>query len=365
MRKIILSIVVASTLGLYAAKSNSAFFFPIGPINDYLRLAKEQLKTLDGEIIFTEKMEQAYEALEKTGILGGKEVDEENAMWANKSARNAKRQQELQRLDLVEKSIPAFMPCGSVTNSILMKHIGKNSSNFLKNQDEKNKKFNNFLADDNSGDGQVNKGSDNFLSELTERLDKSKESLNGYYDEENSEKEETEDMNDDSYIGNASILLSSDEKYDTLTQEQKEAMEGFVLLVAPPYISSKSNLELEKFNKELKVQRVSSEIKHNMVNQVFNRLLSKKVALGESYPSEIKMMRENVKEVYFNKDKATETIAFKISKSNLAMPSSIIRTRAVLVSNEIDYAIREYEEKLNQERVAAQLLLEKLRKIDL
>ena len=339
-----------------SVKSNAFAFFPIGPINDYLRMAKEQLKTMDTQIIFSEKMEQAYAALEEMGVLGAQEVDSKNAAIGNQNVRDARRVQEISRLEQMQKSVPAFMPCGTVTNNILMKHVNNNKKAYLKNQEEAMSQISNVAQSGNqdAADGKV------FYSELiAEKIKKSQE--NNLSNSSNKNSANTEGK-EDLFIANSSMIFSSNEKYDTLSKEQKEAMEGFVLLVAPPYQAKKSDIRDEVQIPEMRIKRISNEIRHNMVNQVFNRLLAKKIALGETYPSEMTIMRENSKNVYFNPEKPKETIAYKIQTSQIATPSAVMRTHAVLLANRISYSIKEYQESLYQERIMAQLLLEKINK---
>lgn len=348
MKKILIKTAVISLIGFATLKSSATFFFPIGPVQDYLRMAKEQLKTLDDQIVFSEKMEQAYAALEQMGVLSSQEVDAKNAAWGNQNVREARRVQEISRLEQMQKSVPAFMPCGTITNNILMKHVSTNKKRYLEKQNEFHNKISKIANAEPTGD-QIS-----YSKEMSDRIADALSKLE--QEQANPDNEELKKP----YIADSSILFSSNEEYDTLSADQKEAMESFVLLVAPPYQGLQEDISLEKQFPQRKINRIAQEIKHNMANQVFNRLLAKKIALGETYPSEMKIMRENVKNVYFNLEKPKETIAFKIQTSQIATPSAVIRTYATLLSNRIHYSVKEYKESLYKEQIMAQLLLEEI-----
>ena len=349
MKQIIKYILIISLATFSVSKANATFFFPIGPINDYLRIAKEQLKTLDDQAIFMEKIEEAYAKMEELGILQGEEIDAENKAWANKNVREARRVQEMSRHDQMAKSMPAFMPCGSVTNTILLKYIDSNKNNFIKNKKKDNAKLSKYVDDEN------NDSVETVNERLTENLKKTISDNPDLFSDSDS------DNNDDkAYMADATLLLSSDEKYSTLSQEQQEAMEAFVLLVAPPYQTTKYELSKEDGNKKLTTDRLSKEIKHNMVNQVFNRILAKKIALNGNYPSEMSLRNESIKELYFNPDKAKQSVAYKIQTSQMATPTVVQRNLAVLMSNRVHYSVLQYEEMLKREAILATRLANKI-----
>lgn len=368
MNKIISSILIIGFSTFMIMKSQAAFFFPIGPIQDYLRIAKEQLKSLDDQIIFSEKLEQSYAALEKMGLLSAEEVDASNEAWGNKNVREARRVQEMSRLKEMSRSVPAFMPCATVTNTILLKHVYKNQNAFIAKSKENLKSLS--MVSNPSDSSKVT-----VQDKLVEHLKNNIEKNPSIYGVNNTVENKSDDGGsssltfneidyvegmDETYIANVSPFFSSDEKYDTLTADQQKAMEGFILLIAPPYQSTTYNKKMEKNNKYLTIKRVAKEIQHNMVNQLFNRLLAKKIALMENYPSEIGLLTKNVKNLYYNPEKPRESVAYKIQMSQMATPTSVQRNFAVLMSNRVHFSILEYEENLKIENILATKLLNKI-----
>lgn len=352
IKKLTLAISVA--VAFIPMSANSFFFLP--PIvTDYVKYAEEQLKTIQDQNMFYEKMNQMYGKMENMGLLKSNEVDRQNEFWVAKIANDAKKDQTIQNLEMASKSVPAFMPCGSVTNNIMFKHMKKNKENFLAKQAKKNSNMK-YVVDSNDGEEIT-------VSErLIEGLEKSIQRNPDFFNKGSptSSKNTIANTIGRPYMANAALLMSSDEQLETLDAAQQDAMESFVLLVAPPYQSHRYREQTKSMNKKMVLDDMTESIKRNLVNQIFNKILSKKISADGELPSEIALLSINARETYLDPKNPKGTIAHKIQTSDLANPDVIQRNLAIMLATRIHSSLNEYEETLNMESMLATRLIERI-----
>lgn len=339
--------ILACAISMSIAAPVNAFFILPPNVTDYISLAKEQLQTMQDQSIFYEKMLSVKESLEKYGVMKSSEVDTQNNDWTNKTIREGRRAMELNKIEYMAKSIPAFMPCGSVTNTILLKHINTYQDDYLENIKVENKEM-----------SKVN--SDSRKSNVTEKIKEALANTKAENQDLFTEIAVDDDSEGRAFIANSSLLISSNPDLSTLSVEQTKAMEGFVLLVAPPYEPNSFDRVNIEISKEEKIRQTSKSIKRNLVNQVFNRLLSKRISLGGTMPSELAVMDQLDKEIFSNSENYKETLVYKLQTSNLANPGQIIRNQAVLMAQRVHFSVQEYERNLSMESVLSNILLEKI-----
>jgi hypothetical protein len=355
MKKILNRVFLVGFFGLMVLKANATFFFPIGPILDYMNLAKAQLQTMADQSLFVEKMEKAYEMLEEMGVLKSEEVDSGNNAWLNKNVREAQRVQEISKLEQMAASVPAFMTCFTIKNTILLKNSYKNQSSYIENS-KKNLDSLSMVSDTSD------KSKVTVTDKLLEHLDKTIEKNQDKFSDKKTKTVKKSSDTDKPYIANVSALFSSDEKNDTLNADQQEAMEGFVLLIAPPYQSTSYERKKEEIDKSLILKRARKEIRHNMANQTFQKILAKRISGNGKFPSELALLNENDKNLYFNPDSVKESIAYKIQVSQVASLTSLTRNSAIIMASRVHYSVLEFRENLEIEKIIADRLLNKINK---
>lgn len=174
-------------------------------------------------------------------------------------------------------------------------------------------------------------------------------------------------------------LLSSDKNTFSLSKENREKMEDYILLIAPPFVETVKEREITDLNEKTAIIASIKRAMMSVPNSVLNDVLSNRVAVDDNSESKL-FAWYNMANSYFsfediaalNKNKdfvdagsmykggRIDSIATRLSLAQLASPDVTIRAVAAMKATKINSMLESYKVDLNREIIMATMLAKKV-----
>ena len=336
--------VLLSVLGV-SLLTNPTSSFAVIPATDYANLGQSIVNNLQ-DMADSEAWQAIYKSMmDQAASFASMSVDNKNNVWSNVIVRQGAATQEVQNIELVKMSTPAFnsektlglsisVYCNegsevaskeaddksyvSTKEAQALKMEGKNVKTF---QDTQNEIIDRF----NGGEGVCASPSD----------DSSKETI-------------------ESAI-NPRALISESPDNESLSPKAEQAIYDYIDLVAPPYVSSYlDKSRSEKADETLKIGNAELEVFHSFPRTMLLKLMSKRsITNSRTGLSEITTLSEFSDQHYGGGSSSNSNISGKIMLSNLAVPSVVWRNLAVMKAFQVHMAVLKYKSSLDQEAIMA------------
>ncbi|MND33753.1 hypothetical protein D3C87_849010 [compost metagenome] len=360
-------------LAFLVAPSSSHAFIPMPKIDvgmvgaKVLENAQKVLKGKEVQAIYKGAMEMKKE-IAAFGIENG------NATSVIEITAEQQRKEEVSKLEELKSSQPGINSCVILASVVIAKEVDCTSSSFVKGSVSRNVGLA-AVPDGAANNSALKQFRDRISSSLEESRQVAGEAISG--GTVNLGALDSQAMIDSPIT--PFYLLTSDKNYYSLTGAQKEKMQDYILLVAPPYTETKQEKEITDLNDKTAVKTAMKRAMMNVPNMAFNDILSLRVSSDDSSPSKLYSMHDMANSYYSFEDFGAldqnkshvdvgatsnggriDSVATRISLAKLATPDSIWRTVAAMKAVKINAMLESYKIDINKEILMATMLAKKI-----
>lgn len=324
------------------------------PTADLPNLGAQILETLREMLEHTELIGMYDQAMEYQSVLAELGIDGKNNAYSNLIIRQNQQKTDVHNKKILRQSMPAMKSC-EVLLSASLNDICISLDKQVEMEDDDLLYDDPIVAKKKRASGKPTKTKVDLMKAIISRA---KLSRPKQFEPSNIAENKDNDYNKP-FALNPQYLMSPVGATLTLSAEEEVAIKDYIDLIAPPYVASYRDEHLRRTNDGLLIANMVEKTAKTFPRQILQKLLSKRMA-GNSGLSELQSL-QIFSEEHFSGPGTMDTVAAKISLSNLASPTVIWRNMAVIKAFRVHMSIEKYKSSLNQEAIDAISLGMKLR----
>lgn len=291
-----------------------------------------------------QEQEKLIEIYKKTsGLmkeLSAAKIEVSNNGFSNWAIRTNQSKADIQNNEMLQKSSPGIDFCSAMAPLSMTNPC--NSGNYLKHLYLGNRSY-------GSGDAPVKRpGQINIEDRNKEIIKNALASRPSYFSSRSNGDAPTNELS----ISIEPLGLMSDKKeYLTVSEDDALKMIDYIDLIAPPYIYTPEMIRNSMSDEKYKVVYMKEQAMREVPRTILQSHLSNRVG-GNTGISKQSSYQE-FSDTYYSGDDYKETIAHKISTSNLAIPDAVLRNIVMIKTFRLNMALQQYRSSLNIEHVNA------------
>lgn len=324
------------------------------PGEDFPQLGARILLNLTKLLIQNKRMSGVEKAMDYASQLKEMNIEAVNNAWSNVISRTGIADIENQHNSIKIKSQPALNVCGAFTASITaevnlcdavdeavkfkVKHSNVASIFGVKAEEdvpESDRKFNSITDREKAIIDQITNARPDYIK--------------------GKNKQEHRQM----YTANlsptdASILMTSQPQFSTISEEDANTVSNFIYLISPPFEKDKSVYRFRELDDEIKIELLRDMGFHSIASESLFYALEKRLQSGVSGGSYLNAIERYAGKIY---GPESDTVSTAMMTSNLATPTAIYRNMALMRSNHVKTSLEEFKQGLRYESLLANYLM--------
>lgn len=350
------------------------------PVTDYAIIGQKILENYQSMQQHMEKVLIFKAKMDQIGMFTSAKIEATNNSFGNMVARTGRQLQDIQNIEALQSSSPGHNACETISISLSLKDTlcfkseevnesKKKIDDVISGKSEKLSKFDHLgNSDDRSRAENLSLYQSDIALRATSEVQSGGQSRSVGYASDGSIEHDGEPgtyiSNDVPLVLQPSLLISGNPYKTTLSEDERQAMEDLILLIAPPFApTTREQALLDDGTSNLTSSLLEKQARLSVPHDVLMSALARRTAQPGIGISELGALQKMSDEYYGVGDDYQNSVSYKIQTDKTAMPATNWRNKAAMMASNIHLSIEEIKINTNMEKLLAVKLSNKLNEL--